>query len=739
MVSSSFDPQDAPSPTTSWVREQAKRGRGGWIFGPTGSGKSHAVRAASLGGISVDLVPGPLMGQRLVVDLARQLETDGRAVLQATRHRGLAAAFEIADQAIDGHPFVVDSAEQLVLEPASPDDPATVLWREDKLALSHWLLARVERSPTFLVSRWSTGDEPQRHQHRAPDGAGIKWRISSNPLELPLLTQLAKGNPAASVIAHALAPLIPALDFDALLFGVFEDEASASAAMVRQQLGRVFQSVAPKGWQQILALLAVVGEAPRDALEAVLDGRAAAEGGARDSSPDDSLIALRQLQQLDLVIERVGRLSVLPALRAFGAIRALTDQERAVLLPGVAHSLLAPVNNLRSLEPTDADRVLLAHSVFVALGDTGNATRTAALHVHGLVDLARRSSLNERFSDAWQQYDGVLRMLSSGEIGVTDRAGQRLMSYVRHYRAWNGFRAGALDDAACLADYQSAIEGWADNALWHQRVIQTLIRLGRLVDARRAIDAAYTRVEDHPRRDELLRVRPAWTALDAGALALSLELLEPVLDVAWDLSPEVADGRDALLRRWKSGLHLEELSFSFADTGSEGSVKLLQPLEVRIRQSRDGWVAHATRLGELRGATPRLALQSLARSLAEETRRLVATPTSELNDRDIRRKGLMLSYVDALNSDIGLERRRERWIVGRVEDRRLIPTMRRLPPIDVPAALLPETTEGLYFVRVPVYRDGIPSGPAEAIESAGSGYSLHELLAQLERMNEQAA
>jgi hypothetical protein len=270
-------------------------------------------------------------------------------------------------------------------------------------------------------------------------------------------------------------------------------------------------------------------------------------------------------------------------------------------------------------------------------------------------------------------------------------------------------------------------------------VIQALIRLGRLIDARRAIDAAYEQVEDHPRRDELLRIRPAWTALDAGAWALSLELLEPVLDVAWERSPEAADDRDALLRRWSNGVRLEELNFSFPDTGAEGSVKLLQPLEVRIRRSRDGWLAHATRLGEIRALTPRSALEFLARSLAEETRRLVATPTSDLSDRDIRRKGLMLSFVDALNSDIGLERRRERWIVGRVEDKRLIPTLRRLPPIDVPAALLPKTTEGLYFVRVPVYRDGVPSGPAEAIEPAGSGYSLHELLAQLERMNEQAA
>ncbi len=341
-----------------------------------------------------------------------------------------------------------------------------MLWQDDKLALRRWLLGRVERSPTFLVSRWSTGDEPERYQHRIPEGALTKWRISKNVFEVSFLAKLAQSNPAASVIAHALAPLIPAFDFDELLIGVFEeDEASTSAAMLRQRIGRAFQSAAPRGWQKILALLAVVGEAPRDAVEAVFNGGAGSEAEALDSSANDALVALRRLQQLDLVTERAGRLSVLPALRAFGAIRALTDRERAVLLPSVAHGLLAPVNNLRSLEPADADRVLLAHSVFVALGDTGNAERTAALHVHGLVDLARRTSLDERFSEAWQQYDSVLRMLHSGELGITDQASQHLVSYVRYYRAWNGFRAGALDDAACLADYQRALEGWADNAL----------------------------------------------------------------------------------------------------------------------------------------------------------------------------------------------------------------------------------------------------------------------------------
>jgi hypothetical protein len=136
---------------------------------------------------------------------------------------------------------------------------------------------------------------------------------------------------------------------------------------------------------------------------------------------------------------------------------------------------------------------------------------------------------------------------------------------------------------------------------------------------------------------------------------------------------------------------------------------------------------------------PALALEALARNVAEETRRLIATPTSDLDDKDVRRKGLLLSYVDALSSDIGLQHIEERWVVGRIEGTKLIPTMRHLPPVEVSPALIPEEmTGGLYFARVPVYRDGVPSGPAKAIKLAGSGFGYGELLKMLSRMNEDA-
>lgn len=739
-----FDTEDVPVKTTGWVREQVQQNRGGWIYGPIGSGKSHAVRAAGLGGVRVDVFRGPLLGQRFASDLARQIGSDGRRLLEAARREGLVAALAVAEEAVNGHPFVVDAAQHLLVEPGNLDEPAGALWQEDMNALRSWLEDRLDRSPTFLISEWNPGEGTCRFRHGAPTRRPIKLQETSDGFRnWERLGRRAQNNPGALTLARALVVLSRAEAFHALLAEADEDDVDVATFLLR--LGRAFQSSAPRSWQRALALVASLGEVPCDAVEPVLGGRGDVEAGAQEPISGETASVLHKLRQLELVKERAGRLSVLPVLREFG-IRSLTEQERTELLPAVGHQLLARVNNVRSLDPEHADRVLLAHSIFVALGDMGNAERTAALHVHGLVDLARRISLNERFSDACQQYYSVLRMLSSSEIGTADRAGQRLRSYVQHYHAWNGSRAGILEDAACLDEYERAVEAWPENALWHQRLIQTLVRLGRLVDARHAIEHGYEHVEEHPRRDELLRVRPAWTALEVRALQFSLELIDPIVDVPEDEFPEVADGRDALLRGWRHGRLVEELTFPRGGAGPEGRVVFLQPTDVRVhRLVSDGGLASAWRAEvpslwmEERAERPGEALEALARQLGEEARRLISTITPDLSDQDIHRKGVLLSYVDALNSDIGLHHDPDRWIVGRIEGRQLIPTMRRLPPVEVPPELMPESTEGLYFARVPVHRDGVPRGPAEAIKPAGSGFGFGELVEMLARMNEDAA
>lgn len=737
-----FQTQDVPVQASAWAAGRLGSKRGGWVFGRMGTGKSHAVRKVAGGGLWVDVGSGPLLGQRFVADLARQIGHAGKPLLEAFRSEGIEASIAAAEQVVNGHPLVVDSVDHLLPAAASLDDPAASLWQDEKRALLEWLRGRLEGSPTLLVGRRHPRevDSTSTFCHRAPDEWPIRLEeTDSGYRNWPLLGKLADGNPAALTLARALVPLLPAAAFNALVEQTQEDE--ATAAVLLHRLGQAFVASAPPSWQRVLSILAALGEAPLDVIEALFGGRAGLTPAARASeAPAEDAAAFDRLREIRLVEDRSGVLSLLPALVDAGAVRPLTPRERQDLLPAAAHALLASVNDMRSLAPEQADRVLRAHALFVQLGDMASAESTAALHVHGLVDLARRTSLDEDHRGAWQQYDRLLRMMESGSWGVRGRVGRRLLSYVRHYRGRDGALAGALDDAACLVEYKRALADWPENALWHQRVIEALIRLGRPIDAVCAMREAYDRVELHPRRDELLRVRPAATAQRAGLPLLSLELIEPLLDLPSDLYPEVVDGCRALLRRWEKGVALGELPFRLDRGDADGLLVLHAPVEVEVRRAGEGWAARLRGLAsEGRAERPRAAIEALTVHLAAETRRLVTTPTSDLGVRDVRLKGRLLSLVDVLNSDIGLEHAAERWIVGRMVEGRLVPTMRHLPSIEVPDALLPESAEGMYIVRVPVHRDGVPSGPATRVEPAGSGRGTASLLELLERMSEEAA
>jgi hypothetical protein len=731
-----FETQDVPVPTSAWVSERLDQKRGGWVFGRMGTGKSHAVRKAVHDGIRIDVTAGPLLGQRFAVDLACQLGLDGRPLLETFRNEGLEATLPLADRAVNGHPFMVDGVDLLLPAASSLDDPAATLWQDEKKVLLDWLQGRLDRSPTFLVGRQSPKGVEAIHQHMVPADWPIRLKETPDGFrDWPLLGRVGKGNPAVFTLARALVPLLQAPAFNALVEQASEDEASVPGLLRR--LGRAFLASAPPSWQRALSIVGALGEISRDVIATLLHGRADTASG---TPVEDESSPLDRLRELKLIEERSGLVSLLPTLADADAIRPLTSHERKEVLPAVARALFAPINDPRTLVPEQADRVLRAHAIFVDLGDMSSAEQTAALHVHGLVDLARRTSLDEHYPEAWRQYDGILRMMQSGIWSTRDRIGKRLLSYVRHYRSLNGARAGALDDATCLGEYQLALASWPENALWHQRTIESLIRLGRPIEATQSVVEAYGKVEEHPRRDELLRVRPAQTALVRGLPLLSLELIEPVLDLPADLYPEVADGGKALLRRWEAGLAISELPFHPASGGAEGRIVFHAQPKVELRRSGGNWTARLHGLAfEAHALSPRAAIEALARQLADETLRLVSTPSSNLGAKDVRRKGRLLSIVDVLNSDIGLEHPTERWIVGRIVGKELIPTMRHLPAIGVPDELLPERTEGLYFARVPVHRDGGPSGPATKLKPAGSGLGTDALLALLASMSEDAA
>ena len=163
-----FETNDVPVPASRWVQDRLAEKRGGWVFGRMGTGKSHAVRKAVEGGIRVDVSSGPLLGQRFAVDLARQIGAEGRPLLEAFRSEGLEASLQIADQTVNGHPFVVDGIDRLLPATSSLDDPAATLWQDERQALLAWLKGRIDRSPTFLVGR--------RHPRQSNVTTGLAWR-----------------------------------------------------------------------------------------------------------------------------------------------------------------------------------------------------------------------------------------------------------------------------------------------------------------------------------------------------------------------------------------------------------------------------------------------------------------------------------------------------------------------------------------------------------------------------------
>lgn len=277
-----FETRDVPVPTTRWVGERLGQKRGGWIFGPMGTGKSHAVRMAVRERIWVDVASGPLLSQRFASDLARQLGADGRTLLEAFRSEGIEASLRIADQVMNGHPFVVDGVDALLSGTPSLDDPAVTHWQDEKQVLLAWLRGRLERSPTFLVGRRRPQEVESLEStcaHATPDEWPIRLEeTDSGYRNWPTLGKLAKGNPAVLTLARALIPLLPASAFNDLVEQAEDDKATVLGLL--QALGEAFRSSAPPSWQRVLALVGAVGEAPRDAIEPLLDGRAGAAPAA---------------------------------------------------------------------------------------------------------------------------------------------------------------------------------------------------------------------------------------------------------------------------------------------------------------------------------------------------------------------------------------------------------------------------------------------------------------------------
>jgi tetratricopeptide (TPR) repeat protein len=712
-----FETCEVDSPTTAAVRQRLESGRGCLVTGSLGSGKTHALRKAMNGAIWVDILDGPLHHVGLLVDLARGLQDEG--ILAAAAKGDLNAALARADEVLAHRWLIVDGAERL-------DDGGRVwdwsestkaLWQFEQLPVTRWLLERVSRSATVLVSRRPLRGSPEgvRLHHKAPAGWPLKLVLAAGGFrDWQRVAALVDGAPGGMVIARALIPLLGADEFNRLL-DVIEWETVGPGEAIRS-LGRELADRCPDEWARVLGLVDALGGERRDRVEAVLD--------ETDQSRIDVLLSL------GLLDEREGRIQVASTARSAGVVRALGVVERQRLLGRLAARLLDEVNDLRSLDVEQADTVFRAHRLFVQLGDFANAARTARLHLGGLIEIARVTSREERWDEARRQYERLLDLLPPARADEDEHA-CRTRSYVTHYRAFNGHRAGTLGHGDILAGYQEAVASWPSNALWHARLASALIEGGRVADADAQVAAGYEQVEPHPRRDWFLRILPANAARRAGAPVAALRLIEPLIGPNQDADPEVGASISRLLDEWANGCCLCEIP------ALTGFVYLQRNVRVQLRRLSQGWLSSLADC-DISAQTEGLPSEALAiagEQLAKETRALVATPSHLLDDRRVRRKGFLLGLVDLLHSEIGLSFAATRWFLGRLEGGRFMAVQRELLPIPVEhepgragGATGPLESPGLYFALVSVHRDGRPAGSVTQLVPAGSGRSLIELL-----------
>lgn len=569
--------------------------------------------------------------------------------------------------------------------------------------LTKWLCRRSD-TPTVLLSRrklGTWGGEPI--VHAPPRSWPLKLAHASDGYrDWQRLTKLIDCRPGGMTLARAVVPLTGSREFHRILNEGDELVEEVGHNEVLRLLARTVAERAPMAWRRVLTLVGELDGASVGAIESVVDA---------DDRP-----ALASLRRIHLVEERSGRLTVLPLLRDFAGV-ALEPGNRDELLGKAAHYLLTRVNDPQTLDPLEADSVFRAHTLFVRGGDFTNARRTARLHAGGLISLAKRTSLNRDWAEARRLYDSILELLEHNRTEPVSVHGRHTESYVVHYRGYNDERVNRSSSVQALNDYTRSIDLWSENALWRQHQIEAFIHRGHVRDAKDSIDRAYAGVGEHPRRDTLLRVRPARTALRRGAPVFALEIIEGV-DITFEQDPDGADLLTQIENEWADGISVPSLP------RTEGELIFRRPVTVSVQNRGQGWRAqfHDFHGKPGRGQTALAALRHLADQLGDEAHALLSTPSHLLEDDDVARKSEIIAHLDPLNSDIGLAHAGHRWLMGRIENGEFVPLQRTdFDPIPLPSEVRGNHGEhGEYMAKVQVYRDGDPKVRSSTCDRRGA-------------------
>ena len=699
---------DVPSPTTDVVRRKLDAGQSCVVRGASGTGKSHAVRAAVNGVTWVDVAPAPFTVPAFLTSLTRQLDPMvGRSALAECARGDTESALARVGEALGSRTLVVDGGEHAAYRPSTGfDEPVEAMHAAEAVLLRMWLARRVREFPTVVItSRRLSELELPPDLHQSPKDWTIKLTRSTRGFyEWRQAAGLVESRPGPLLVAAAAATLLGAQSFNAIVEDLQWGEASVGTA-VRAFADAAVSSMSATS-RTVIAIHQVIEYSP-----------ASLRGLVVPSSPEFRT-ATRVLEDLHLIDTHRGVVHVSAAIAAAVGRAEVARESIDPHLRQAATRLADSVNDPESLEPEDAASVLLAHRLFVHLDDFDAARRTARLHAAGLIELARRVSLEERWDEARRLYERIREVLP--EPTSTSETTQRMYSYVEHYRGYNGARAGTLPNGEVLRSYETAIRFWRENALWAKRQLCLLIRLGRFAEFWQALRRAEADVPGHERKDTYLKVLPAGVALRAGAMILCLELMDAA-DTTDD--PGGRAELEQLESTWHGGVGVSRLDVEGLSIVLNGP----EPLRVQRvgRRWRAAWLSSAAS-----AETSAAAATEVARRVAAEARRLVETPTHALDADDVITKGQLLASVDLVASELGLWKARARWLLGRVEAQTFLPAQAKIEAVDL-GELAPESSAGLFFARVPVSGDGTPSGGALELVRAGSGRSLSELFVAL--------
>ena len=676
------------------------------MVGRPGTGKTHAVREAVNGAAWINLRDDEFQFDQFFTDLAAQLPAGSR-IVDALGAHDHPAVLERAAAELDGVTLVVDRAERLRFDEVwGWDEPVDALWRPAQVVLARWIADQTSHRRVVVIGRGRRGffAEQARVPHQIPTDWPVKLVHSSHGFrDWAALGNALGGAPAGLWIGALLLELTTKDEFNELVQS-FDPVEDPPDQVVRDLLGALRDRL-PDDWRRVFATVQALDGAPAEIVETVL-------------KPEERS-TLSYLEGLAAIERRRGRLSLMSALTLGEPIATLWPLEHREILGAAAKEYLERVPDVTRPNGSSAELIVRAHGIYVELGDFENARRTARFHVGGLVQIARRESRNGRVSEARRLYESIEPLAGHDS---------RLSSYIVHYGRMNGLWAGELSRDAAIDGLRRARDLWPENALWWQREAEILLEMGRSVDAVDLIGRAYGSVPEHPRRNLFLRVRPAAHAMlgEVGAPTAALRIIAPLEANPPDDDPDATRHLRAIEDQWREGVPLSELG-----EAAPHHLVFHAPVVVSlVRIAQDDVRAESVPLQRAaRSATALGALARLAQVVAEELRGMIQTPSHRLSDGEVHRKGVLLSLVDALNSDIGLTHRTERWLVGRIEGARFVPVQVHLPPIDLAAegATPIAAPDTLYFARFRARRDGSPEGPPLAWELAGSGRSLEEL------------